>query len=121
LKNVKELQSFMKEYQLKHNWQIKDNNYKVSKESLLMNHMLLTTEVAEIAEEFRKLFKIVEENKNTCIEDSYKIAKKQIQEDLGREIADCIAYLIKFANHFDINMEESFYKKMKEIDKRMGM
>ncbi|MBZ5482409.1 hypothetical protein [Priestia aryabhattai] len=116
---MKDLQLFMKEFQLKHNWQIKNGDYNKSKESLLMNQMLLTTEVAEIAEEFRKLFKLSENSPEDSRQEAFEHTKSLITEDLGKEIADCLAYLIKFANYFNIDIEESFYNKMDEIDKRM--
>lgn len=46
---MRELQEFSKIYQKELNYHIKDDSYPRSKESLLMNQMLLTTEVSEVS------------------------------------------------------------------------
>ncbi|MGE8205339.1 hypothetical protein ACQKP0_12300 [Heyndrickxia sp. NPDC080065] len=68
--------------------------------------MLLTTEVAE---EFRKIFKVTEmEIKNGVDElQALEIGKKAVREDLGKELADCLAYLCKLANYFNYDLEEN--------------
>nr|WP_316047427.1 hypothetical protein [Planococcus glaciei] len=35
-------------------------------------------------------------------------------------MADCLAYIMKFANFFDIDLEESFYGKMEEVKNRQN-
>lgn len=101
------------------NWQIKTDDYERTKSSLLNNYMLLTTEVAEIAEELRKAFNLT----NTMINDgmpedqAFEIAKASIK-GTRKEFADCLAYITKFANYFEIDLEESFYLKMEEVQKR---
>lgn len=102
------------------NWEINKDDYERTKSSLLNNYMLLTTEVAEIAEELRKAFNMTNNLINEGIKDdkAFEIAKATIKEDLGKELADCLAYIIKFANYFEINLEESFYNKMEEVKNR---
>ena len=50
-------------------------------------------------------------------EKAFELAKKQIKEDIGKELSDCPAYMLKFYNFFGMNIEESFYmpkwKKLK--------
>lgn len=117
---MKQLQSFMKEYHEEMNWQINTSDYERTKSSLLNNYMLLTTEVAEIAEELRKAFNETHALINEGIkeEQAFVMAKEMIREDLGKEFADCIAYITKFANYFDIDIEDSFYSKMEEVKNR---
>lgn len=102
------------------NWEISDENYRESRASMLNNYMLLTTEVSEVAEEFRSIFnktyQLTKEGFNE--EEAFKIAKNMYKENIGKEISDCIAYLVKFANYLDIDLEESFYTKMNEIKLR---
>lgn len=119
---MRELQEFTKGYQRELNWHIDEENYQKSQESLLQNYMLLTTEVAEVAEEFRKAFNFVHrETENGMNPDqAFAIAKLSIKEDLGKEISDCLAYLCKFANFFEIDMEDSFYEKMAEVKERQN-
>ncbi|MEH7749471.1 hypothetical protein V7659_31370, partial [Neobacillus drentensis] len=55
---MKELQKFAKGYHEEMNWEINKDNYERTRASLLNNYMLLTTEVAEVAEELRKAFNL---------------------------------------------------------------
>ncbi|MFC0237084.1 hypothetical protein [Fictibacillus phosphorivorans] len=117
---MREIQSFAKEYLKQMNWEINTDNYERSRSSLLNNYMLLTTEVGEVAEELRKTFNIT----NTFIqeglseEEAFEIAKGLVKEDLGKEFADCIAYIVKIANFFDLDLEKSYYSKMEEVRNR---
>jgi NTP pyrophosphatase (non-canonical NTP hydrolase) len=117
---MKELQNFMRDYQKKMGWEISEENYAESRDSLLNNYMLLTTEVAEVAEELRKAFNLVREYTKEGMdeEQAFALAKDQVKEDIGKELADCLAYLIKFYNFFGIEIDESFYRKMEEVKKR---
>ncbi|AVK85924.1 hypothetical protein C3943_21730 [Lysinibacillus sp. B2A1] len=117
---MKKIQEFAAGFQKEMNWEIQTSEYEKSRSSLLNNYMLLTTEVSEVAEEFRKAFNITHKYKNDGMEEdqAFKIAKNIVKEDIGKELADCIAYICKFANFFEIDLEDSFYKKMNEIKYR---
>ncbi|MFC4320472.1 MazG nucleotide pyrophosphohydrolase domain-containing protein [Litchfieldia salsa] len=115
---MKEVQEFLKVYQKEMNWEISNENYEEAKTSLLHNYMLLTTEVSEIAEEIRSIINETRISHPEDIEFAFKEAKDKHKENIGNEIADCFAYLIKFANYFEIDLEESFYSKMKEVQLR---
>ncbi|MGM9985928.1 MAG: hypothetical protein ACI35O_01750 [Bacillaceae bacterium] len=117
---MKQLQAFTKTYQRELNFHVKDDNYERCKSSLLMNHMLLTTEVAEIAELLRELFVTTEKKmaEGYTEQEAFALAKEQITVELGKEISDCIAYLCKMANFFERDMEDDFYDKMEEVKQR---
>ncbi|ATI62538.1 hypothetical protein [Bacillus cereus] len=119
---MKELQEFTKGYQRELNFHIKDNSYERCKTSLLTNHMLLTTEVAEVAELLRELFVTTEKKmlEGYSEVEAFQLAKEQITEELGKEISDCVAYLCKLANFFGRDMETDFYSKMEEVKQRMN-
>lgn len=114
---MKELQAYTRNYQKEMGWEINTDNYAKSRESLLNNYLLLTTEVAEVAEELRKAFNLTQSNVQEGMdeEEAFAIAKERIRQDIGKELADCLAYLMKFYNYFDIDLEESFYEKMQEV------
>ncbi|WP_099157854.1 MazG nucleotide pyrophosphohydrolase domain-containing protein [Virgibacillus ndiopensis] len=118
---MKDVQDFLKNFQKEMNWDIKGNNYQESRSSMLNNYMLLTTEVGEVAEEFRSIFnnttKLAEDN-NISEEEAFKLAKNINKEKIGKELSDCIAYIIKFANYLEIDLDESFYNKMYEVKMR---
>lgn len=120
---MRDIQAFLSEFQKDMNWEISEENYKESKASLLHNYMLLTTEVSEVAEEFRSIFNKtyrMVNNDGLNEEDAFKIAKNLHKENIGKELSDCIAYLVKFANYLDIDLEDSFYKKMEEVKLRVN-
>lgn len=114
---MKELQAYTKDYQKEMGWEINSDNYAKSRESLLNNYLLLTTEVAEVAEELRKAFNLTQSKVQEGMDEdeAFLIAKESIKQDIGKELADCLAYLLKFYNYFDIDLEESFYEKMLEV------
>ena len=114
---MKELQSYARDYQKEMGWEINSDNYAKSRESLLNNYLLLTTEVAEVAEELRRAFNLTQSNVQEGMdeEEAFAIAKERIKQDIGKELADCLAYLLKFYNYFDIDLEDSFYEKMAEV------
>ncbi|WP_226037312.1 MazG nucleotide pyrophosphohydrolase domain-containing protein [Aquibacillus saliphilus] len=117
---MKELQKYSSNFQEQMGWQIKADNYEQIKSSLMNNYMLLTTEVAEIAEELRRSFNIANTKINEGMdeEEAFLLAKESIKEDIGKEFADCLAYITKFANYFDIDLEDGFYRKMDEVKGR---
>ncbi|WP_186580593.1 MazG nucleotide pyrophosphohydrolase domain-containing protein [Aquibacillus kalidii] len=117
---MKELQAYAREFQKEMNWDIQTVNYETTKSSLMNNYMLLTTEVAEIAEELRKAFNFTNTQINNGMnsEDAFRLAKEEIKQDVGKEMADCLAYITKMANYFEIDLEESFYAKMEEVKHR---
>jgi NTP pyrophosphatase (non-canonical NTP hydrolase) len=118
--NMKEIQTFAKQYQKEMGWEISEESYAESRDSLLNNYMLLTTEVAEVAEELRKAFNLTASNvKNGMDEEqAFELAKNQIKENVGKELSDCLAYMLKFYNYFGIDAEKSFYAKMEEVKNR---
>lgn len=118
---MKDMQTFLKNFHHEMGWEISDSNYKQSRSSLLNNYMLLTTELSEVAEEFRAIFnetkKLMKET-NLSEDEAFSLAKEKQIDHIGHELSDCLAYLIKFANYFEINLEESFYSKMNIIKNR---
>src|SRR5690625_5834636 len=114
---MKEIQNYLKTFQKEMKWDISDKNYREARSSMLNNYMLLTTEVGEVAEEFRAVFN----NTNKLIKDegyseeeAFIISKGLYKESIGKELSDCIAYIVKFANYFDIDIDNSFYGKRSE-------
>lgn len=119
---MKDLQAYTKQYQKEMGWEISNESFEESRASLLNNYMLLTTEVAELAEELRKSFNLTQQAIQNGMnqEEAYLEAKESVKEDIGKELADCLAYLLKFYNYFDIDLEESFYQKMTEVKTRIN-
>ncbi|HAX73388.1 MAG TPA: hypothetical protein DCY20_07680 [Firmicutes bacterium] len=119
---MKQLQDFSKTYQKELNFHVKDSSYERCKASLLMNHMLLTTEVAEVAELLREMVNDTEKQIANGINemDALNAAKAKVSDEIGKEISDCLAYLCKLANFFERDMESDFYNKMEEVKNRFN-
>lgn len=117
---MKEIQAFAEQFQKEMGWVISEESYDKSRASLLNNYMLLTTEVAEVAEELRKGFNITASYIQEGMEEekAFELAKNQIKENIGKELSDCLAYMLKFYNFFGLDAEESFYSKMEEVKHR---
>lgn len=117
---MKEIQAFAEQFQKEMGWVISEESYDMSRASLLNNYMLLTTEVAEVAEELRKGFNITASyiQEGMSEEKAFELAKNQIKENIGKELSDCLAYMLKFYNFFGLDAEESFYSKMEEVKHR---
>lgn len=117
---MKEIQAFAEQFQKEMGWVISGESYDKSRASLLNNYMLLTTEIAEVAEELRKGFNLTASYIQEGMEEekAFELAKSQIKENIGKELADCLAYMLKIYNFFGIDAEESFYKKMDEVKNR---
>lgn len=119
---MKDLQAYTKQYQKEMGWEITEEGFEESRASLLNNYMLLTTEVAEMAEELRKSFNLTQQAVLNGMnqEEAYLQAKERVKEDIGKELADCLAYLLKFYNYYEIDLEDSFYNKMREVKTRIN-
>ncbi|UOQ84913.1 MazG nucleotide pyrophosphohydrolase domain-containing protein [Gracilibacillus salinarum] len=117
---MKELQAYMAAYHKEMNWEISGENYQEEQASFLHNYMLLSTEVAEVAEELRKVFNSTNKqlNQGTPESEAFEAAKESVREDVGKELADCMAYIVKYANYFEIDLESAFYQKMVEVKER---
>ncbi|MDG5789754.1 MazG nucleotide pyrophosphohydrolase domain-containing protein [Evansella sp. AB-P1] len=117
---MKEMQAYAKQYHKDMNWEIHNDNYERTRASLLNNYMLLTTEMAEVAEEFRRAFNMANKSIQEGMDEdkAFELAKEAVKEDLGKEFADCLAYITKMANYFEIDLEDSFYNKMNEVKNR---
>lgn len=119
---MKEIQTFAEQFQKEMGWEINDENYLQSRASLLNNYMLLTTEISEVAEELRKCFNYTHKLIHEGIDEdtAFKTAKSKVRENIGKEFADCLAYICKIANYYEIDLEQSFYSKMEEVKNRQN-
>ncbi|MBD7963359.1 hypothetical protein [Fictibacillus norfolkensis] len=110
----------LEDFQLERGWEISKESADKSTESLLLNHLLLTTEIAEIAEELRRMLNRAYDMKEEGVEGekAFQLAKEEVAEDIGKEIADSIAYLCKFATFFQRDIEQDIKNKLNEIQSR---
>ncbi|MQR96952.1 hypothetical protein [Fictibacillus phosphorivorans] len=117
---MKRIHKELEEFQFQKGWEISQESAEKSTESLLLNHLLLTTEIAEIAEELRRMLNRAYDMKEEGVdgERAFQLAKEEVAEDIGKEIADSIAYLFKFATFFQRDIEFDIKNKLGEINAR---
>ncbi|WP_430787208.1 hypothetical protein VBD025_15840 [Virgibacillus flavescens] len=117
---MKNIQAFAKQYNQEMNWHMDKGSSEQTKSALLGNYMRLTTEVAEVTEELRKGFNMTNTyiNEGMDEEKAFEIAMDSISEDLGKELANCLAYITKFANYFEVDLEDTYFAKMEEVRDR---
>ncbi|MCH6269094.1 MazG nucleotide pyrophosphohydrolase domain-containing protein [Neobacillus citreus] len=117
---MKEIQEFAKQFHKEMSWEISNESFEEARASLLNNYMLLTTEVAEVAEELRKAFNMTRTLVHEGMEEgkAFQMSKDFVKEDIGKELADCLAYMLKLYNYFGLDLEETFYSKMDEVKNR---
>ena len=107
MKTIEDFQAF-------HRWLDEKNNFDPD---ILFNMVLLTSEVGEVAQVLRKIRKQAnllqnEQEQESC--EAMSTAIKQFHEELGQELADCLAYIFKLANYAGIDLQEAYVKKMGE-------
>ncbi|AQQ54588.1 MazG nucleotide pyrophosphohydrolase domain-containing protein [Planococcus lenghuensis] len=119
---MKDIQEFAGQFQREMGWEVDEKSFEGSRASLLNNYMLLTTEVGEVAEELRKMFNLTYRYASEGMDEetAFRLAQETVRGDIGKELADCLAYITKFANFFEVDLEESFYKKMDEVKNRQN-
>jgi len=49
---------------------------------------------------------------------AFRQAKQEVRGNLGKELADCLAYLCKLANYFDYDLEDELHAKLEEIRRK---
>jgi NTP pyrophosphatase (non-canonical NTP hydrolase) len=69
---------------------------------LLRNVAYLCGEIGEVVSAIRKL-KVPED----------PTARSSAQDNLGEELADCLAYILKIANYAQVDLQEAYLTKMK--------
>lgn len=80
---------------------------------LKLNMVLLTGEVGEVANELRNIFwrqSLLEPELGTAA--AWEAALAEYRENLGFELADCLAYIFKIANNAGIDLEAAYKAKM---------
>lgn len=102
----------IEDFQEFHRWLDAKNKFN---RDLYFNMMLLSEEVGEVAQELKKVHYMVSPDDNE--EDnavSLEVALKEQCENIGQELADCLAYIFKLANYTGVSLQEAYLKKMRK-------
>jgi len=80
---------------------------------LKLNMVLLAGEVGEVANELRNIFWRASLLESELGEEAAReAALAEYRQDLGFELADCLAYIFKLANNAGIDLEVAYKEKM---------
>lgn len=110
MKTIRDFQAF-------HQWL---DDQKGWRKDLLLNMVLLTGEVGEVANELKKIvWRATVLQREGADEASAQAASEaEYREELGLELADCLAYLFKIANNAGVDLEAAYLDKMERNVKR---
>ncbi len=103
MKTIEDFQAF-------HQWLDEKNNFDPD---ILFNMVLLTSEVGEVAQVLRKICKQANLlQPEQAPGEAMSTALSHYREDLGQELADCLAYIFKLANYAGIDLQQAYREKM---------
>lgn len=100
----------IRDFQAFHRWL---DDLKGWEKNLLLNMVLLSGEVGEVANEVKKIVWKASLLKAEMGEEAAQAAAEaEYRHDLGTELADCLAYIFKIANNAGIDLEAAYLAKM---------
>ena len=105
MKTIEDFQAF-------HQWLDEKNHFDPD---ILFNMVLLSGEVGEVAQILKKIRRqanLLRHEQEPG--EAMSRALSQYREDLGQELADCLAYIFKMANYAGIDLQEAYIDKMAE-------
>ena len=105
MKTIEDFQEF-------HRWLDEKNHFDPD---ILFNMVLLSGEVGEVAQVLKKIRRqanLLRQEQEPG--EAMSTALSQYREELGQELADCLAYIFKLANYAGIDLQEAYVKKMGE-------
>lgn len=102
----------IEDFQEFHRWLDAKNDFSID---LFLNMMLLSGEIGELAQVLKKVhFMVAPERNDEGKAVALEVALKEQSENIGQELADCLAYIFKLANYTGVDLQEAYLKKMRE-------
>lgn len=98
--DIKKAQKYMEDFWSERKW----NQYRTPKNLC----MALAVEVGELMELFQWMDNI----------SAKEITDPKTKADIKSEMADIFSYLVQLASTLDIDLEEAFWEKTKEVEKK---
>jgi|GEM_PF-528204 len=101
----------IQDFQEFHRWLDAKNDFNTD---LFLNMMLLSGEVGELAQVLKKVHFMASPDRNAGQAVSLEVALETHNENIGQELADCLAYIFKLANYTGVDLQEAYLKKMRK-------
>ena len=102
----------LQDFQAFHQWLDEKNSFD---QDIFFNMMLLSGEVGEVAQVLKKVHHMMTPERN---EDgnakTLEGALAEQRENIGQELADCLAYILKLANYTGVDLQEAYLQKMEK-------
>src|SRR5438128_8220736 len=93
----------IEDFQEFHRWLDAKNDFNTD---LFLNMMLLSGEVGELAQALKKVHFMASPDRNEGQAVSLEKALETHNENIGQELADCLAYIFKLANYTGVDLQE---------------
>jgi NTP pyrophosphatase (non-canonical NTP hydrolase) len=98
------------DFQAFHRWLDEQKGFNTD---IFLNMMLLSGEIGEVAQVLKKVYWMTEPQR--AEEGQIKTLEEALaeqRENLGQELADCLAYILKLANYTGVDLQEAYLTKM---------
>ncbi len=104
---IKDLAHIQREFDAKHGWMLESDNSKARLEIINKDLIGLFGEIGEFANLVKKLNIDMEKSKDT-----FELKLSDFQDSLSEELIDSFIYLFRIATHLDLDIENSYLKKL---------
>ena len=102
----------IEDFQEFHRWLDTKNDFS---KDIFLNMMLLSGEIGELAQALKKVHFMISPDRNEEGEAvPLDVALQEQHENIGQELADCLAYIFKLANYTGVDLQEAYLKKMRK-------
>lgn len=101
----------IRDFQAFHRWLDEQKGFNTD---IFLNMMLLSGEVGEVAQVLKQVYMMTDPGHNTGATSTLAEALATHRENLGQELADCLAYILKIANYTGVDLQEAYLQKMEK-------
>ncbi len=101
----------MQDFQEFHRWLDEQKGFS---DDVFLNMMLLSGEVGEVAQVLKKVHYMQNPRRNEGEIRTLAEALAAHREDIGQELADCLAYIFKLANYTGVDLQQAYLAKMEK-------
>ena len=103
----------LEDFQAFHRWLDERNTFSTD---IPLNMMLLSGEIGEVAQVLKKVHFLMSRNDGEAVK--LEDALAAYRDNIGQELADCLAYILKIANYTGVDLQQAYVKKMERNTER---
>ncbi len=102
MRTIQDLQAF-------HRWLDEQKGFN---SDIVFNMMLLSGEIGEVVQVLKQVYLMAGLRSEGERAITLEAALAEQRENLGQELADCLAYILKLANYTGVDLQEAYLAKM---------